>query len=184
MVGSSLGRVTQTGYALFDTAIGLCGVAWGPRGVTALQLPETDDATTETRVRGTAPQSPPPADVRSAIERVAALLRGEPDDLADIVVDPSGLPEFHLRVYEVTRAIRPGQTRTYGEVARLLDAPGAAQAVGQALGRNPYPIIVPCHRVLGGDGRIGGFSAGGGAVTKSRILGIEGAAPNGQPALF
>lgn len=170
-------------YALFDTAIGRCGVAWGPNGITAVQLPEKDDAATVRRLGG-GEESTPPEAVRVAIERMTALLAGEADDLADIELDPAGVPEFHQRVYRIARAIPPGSTLTYGEVARELGMPGSAQAVGQALGRNPYPIIVPCHRVLGANGKIGGFSAGGGSATKLRILTIEGAAPDGQPSLF
>lgn len=170
-------------YALFDTAIGRCGVAWGANGITAVQLPEKDDAATVRRLGG-GDESPPPPHVRAAIERMTALLAGDPDDLADIALDPTGVPEFHQQVYRIARAIPSGSTLTYGEVARELGMPGSAQAVGQALGRNPYPIIVPCHRVLGAGGKIGGFSAGGGSATKLRMLTIEGAAPNGQPSLF
>jgi methylated-DNA-[protein]-cysteine S-methyltransferase len=115
---------------------------------------------------------------------MTALLNGQADDLTDIDLDLSGLPEFNLKVYDVARAIPPGQTMTYGEVARAIGHPGSAQAVGQALGRNPCPIIVPCHRVLGADGKVGGFSAPGGSVTKLKLLAIEDAAPNGQPSLF
>ncbi|WP_285612134.1 methylated-DNA--[protein]-cysteine S-methyltransferase [Actinokineospora globicatena] len=171
-------------YALFDTAIGRCGVAWGEHGITAVQLPERTESATVARLRRYGTEAEPPAAVATAITRMTALLEGERDDLTDIVVDPEGLPEFDLRVHAVARAIPPGETLTYGEVAARLGLPGSAQAVGQALGRNPYPIVVPCHRVLGANGRVGGFSAGDGAVTKLRILGIEGAAPGGQPSLF
>ncbi|MGQ0840566.1 methylated-DNA--[protein]-cysteine S-methyltransferase [Actinokineospora sp.] len=172
------------GYSLFDTEIGRCGVAWGPRGITAVQLPERDDAATVARLAPGAAEAEPPESVRVAIKRMTALLRGERDDLADIELDPTGVPEFHQRVYAIARAIPPGRTLTYGEVATKLGAPGSAQAVGQALGRNPYPIVVPCHRILGAGGKIGGFSAGGGAATKLRMLTIEDAAPGGQPSLF
>ncbi|SDD71254.1 methylated-DNA--[protein]-cysteine S-methyltransferase [Actinokineospora iranica] len=175
---------SASGHTLFDTAIGRCGIAWGEHGITAVQLPERDDAATAARLRAYANEADPPVAVRSAIDRITALLRGEADDLADIALDPAGVPEFHRRVYGVARAIPVGQTLTYGEVAARLGAPGSAQAVGQALGRNPYPIVVPCHRVLAAGGKVGGFSAGNGATTKLRILAIEGAAPNGQPSLF
>ena len=108
-------------------------------------------------------------------KRITALLRGEPCDLGSIDLDMSDVPEFHCRVYAVARTIPPGRTLTYGDVAARLGEPGAARAVGQALGRNPFAIIVPCHRVVAAGGRLGGFSAGGGAVTKRRILAIEGA---------
>ncbi|WP_436494432.1 methylated-DNA--[protein]-cysteine S-methyltransferase [Actinokineospora sp. HUAS TT18] len=166
--------MTESGYAQFDTRLGTCGVTWGPAGISGVRLPPAT---------GTAAGTPPPP-VAAAITRMTALLNGEADDLTDIELDLSGLPEFNLKVYEVARAIPPGQTMTYGEVARAIGLPGSAQAVGQALGRNPCPIIVPCHRVLGADGKMGGFSAPGGTVTKLKLLAIEDAAPNGQPSLF
>ncbi|WP_018684198.1 methylated-DNA--[protein]-cysteine S-methyltransferase [Actinokineospora enzanensis] len=177
---------TETsGFALFDTAIGRCGVAWGPQGITAVQLPERRESATVARLRRYASdEAEPPAHIRAAIARMTALLTGDRDDLTDIEVDPTDIPDFDRRVYAIARAIPPGDTLTYGEVATRLGLPGSAQAVGQALGRNPYPIVIPCHRVLGANGKVGGFSAGDGAVTKLRMLGIEGAAPNGQPSLF
>ncbi len=118
--------------------------------------------------------------VQDAIERIQASLRGEPVELADIPLDEAGLPEFHCRVYAAARRIARGSTRTYGVIAAELGDPGAARAVGQALGRNPWPIVVPCHRVLAAAGRPGGFSAPGGTATKMRLLAIEGAAVSGQ----
>ena len=179
--------MAEAACTLFDTAIGRCGIAWGPHGITAFQLPETSDAGTLRRMfrRGpTWPQSEPPADVQGAIERVAALLQGEPIDLRDVVLDFDGIPPFHQRVYEVSREILAGQTRTYGEVAAQLGDPGASRPVGQALGANPFAIIVPCHRVLAAGGRSGGFSAGGGVSTKLRILLIERAQFGSEPGLF
>ncbi|MBC7991899.1 MAG: methylated-DNA--[protein]-cysteine S-methyltransferase [Rhizobacter sp.] len=173
--------------ALFDTAIGRCGIAWGPHGITSLQLPEPSDAGTLRRMfRGGAalPQAEPPPEVQSAIERIVALLQGEPIDLRDVALDFDGIPPFHQRVYEVSREILAGQTRTYGEVATQLGDPGASRAVGQALGANPFAVIVPCHRVLAAGGRSGGFSAGGGVSTKLRILLIEQAQIGSQRGLF
>ncbi len=165
------------GLTLFDTAIGRCGIAWGPRGIVALQLPEaTPDATRARLLRAhpDAVEGEPPEAVRAAIEAIVALLHGEPRDLTGIALDMEHVPDFHRRVYQVAQTIPPGKTLTYGDVARRLGDPGAAQAVGQALGRNPFAIIVPCHRVVATGGRIGGFSANGGAATKRRILAIEG----------
>ena len=165
------------GFTLFDTAIGRCGIAWGPRGIVALQLPEATPAATRARLHRRCPEAveaEPPETVRDAIAAIAALLRGEPCDLGSIDLDMGDVPEFHRRVYAVARTIPPGRTLTYGEVAARLGEPGAARAVGQALGRNPFAIIVPCHRVVAAGGRLGGFSAGGGAATKRRILAIEG----------
>jgi methylated-DNA-[protein]-cysteine S-methyltransferase len=113
-------------------------------------------------------------------------LRGAPNqpaDLSNIQLDMEGVPPFHRRVYEVARAIAPGNTRTYGEIATRLGDPGAARAVGQALGHNPFAPVVPCHRVLAAGGRSGGFSANGGVATKLRMLQIERASFNG-PGLF
>ncbi|WP_436770776.1 methylated-DNA--[protein]-cysteine S-methyltransferase, partial [Yinghuangia sp. YIM S09857] len=173
--------MTTPGSTLFDTAIGRCGIAWGPRGVTRVQLPERDDRATRARLAGGAEPGAhggadvPPPEVRAAIEAIRALLGGEPRDLNDIVLDLDGVPEFNRRVYAVARAIPPGRTMTYGEVARSIGMPGAARAVGHALGRNPCAIVVPCHRVLAAGGASGGFSAHGGVDTKWRMLTIEGA---------
>ncbi len=173
--------------ALFDTHIGRCGIAWGPRGIGAFQLPEPSDARTLHRLyRGAAalPQAEPPPEVQTTLERIVALLQGKPIDLRDVALNFDGIPPFHQRVYEVAREILAGQTRTYGDVATQLGDPGASRAVGQALGANPFAIIVPCHRVLAAGGRSGGFSAGGGVSTKLRILLIEQAQFGNQPGLF
>lgn len=178
---------TTSACTLFDTPIGHCCIAWGPRGVTAFQLPEASDAATLRRIcRGGAvlPQAEPPTDIRCAIAGVAALLHGEPIDLRDVVLDFDGIAPFHRRVYEITRQILPGQTRSYGEIAAELGDPGSSRAVGQALGANPFAIIVPCHRVLAAGGRSGGFSASGGVSTKLRILLIEHAQIGDEPSLF
>jgi methylated-DNA-[protein]-cysteine S-methyltransferase len=165
-----------TGFTLFDTAIGRCGIAWGRDGVVALQLPEASEE--ETRVRlctgrpGASAGTPPPA-IAAAIAEVAALLRGEAADLSGVVLDLAGVPDFERRVYAVARQIPAGRTLTYGAVAARLGMPGAARAVGRALGRNPFAMIVPCHRVVAAGGAMGGFSAGGGVATKRRILAIE-----------
>ncbi|AKU15887.1 methylated-DNA--[protein]-cysteine S-methyltransferase [Luteipulveratus mongoliensis] len=175
------------GFALFETAIGTCGVAWSERGIVRILLPGESDDAVRTRLARELPasheQEPPPA-VAEAVVRMRALMAGEQDDLADVQLDWSGVSDFHRRVYEIARAIEPGSTLTYGEVAHRLDDPGAAQAVGQALGRNPFPIVVPCHRVLAAGGKSGGFSAPGGAKTKLRMLVIEGAREPDPPTLF
>jgi len=165
-------------YALFDTAIGSCGIVWNARGISGFLLPESSSSATRSRLLSRfkgAEESDPPPDVRRTIDAVAALLRGERTDLAFVPVDMDGLPEFHQRVYEVARTIPPGTTMTYGEIASRLGDPGSARAVGQALGKNPIPVIVPCHRVLAAGGRNGGFSAPGGTATKLNLLAIEGA---------
>jgi methylated-DNA-[protein]-cysteine S-methyltransferase len=119
--------------------------------------------------------------VRDAIDAMTALLRGEAVDLRDVPLDLGAVPDFARRVYAVAQAIPPGSTRTYGEVAAQVGEPGAARAVGRAMGQNPVPIVVPCHRVVAAGGALGGFSARGGASTKRRMLAIEGAL---APTLF
>lgn len=173
-------------YALFDTAIGRCGIAWGEHGVLGVQLPEKSPAATRQRLLRlcpTADEAQPPKPIARAIAEIEALLRGEKKSLRAITLDTAGVPPFHARVYDVARAIPPGVTRTYGEVARALGKPDAARAVGQALGRNPFPLIVPCHRVIGADDRLVGFSAHGGLAAKLRLLQIEGWRAD-EPSLF
>jgi methylated-DNA-[protein]-cysteine S-methyltransferase len=175
------------GFTLFDTAIGACGIAWGERGVVGVQLPEGSEARTRARLRRRFPDAPetaPPPEVERAIAAIAALLEGEKRELADIALDMAGMPAFERRVYEVARTIPPGATLTYGEVAARLGEEGDARAVGEALGRNPFPIVVPCHRVLAAGGKVGGFSANGGIATKLRLLSIEGARTSAAPMLF
>ncbi|MGK3990483.1 methylated-DNA--[protein]-cysteine S-methyltransferase [Sorangium sp. So ce136] len=176
--------MTAHGFTLFDTAIGRCGLAWGGRGVAFVQLPEARDSETRARVLQRLPgalEAPPPPDVQRALDGIVALLRGEASDLSVIALDMERVPPFHRRVYEVARTIPPGATLTYGDIAGRLGAPGSARAVGQALGRNPFPIVVPCHRVLAAGGKVGGFSGSGGVTTKLRLLAIEGAQASGAP---
>ena len=173
-------------YTLFETAIGPCGIAWSERGILAVRFAEGDEAKTREkllrRVPGATESKPTPA-VQHAIDGVVALLRGERRDLRDIVIDDANTPAFNRKVYAVARQIPPGETMTYGEIALVLGDKLLARDVGQALGENPVPIIMPCHRVLAADGKTGGFSAPGGVNTKLRLLSIEGAQPGG-PTLF
>jgi methylated-DNA-[protein]-cysteine S-methyltransferase len=178
--------MTERGFVLFDTAIGRCGVAWGSQGIVGVQLPEARESATRARVLRRFPgarEAPPPREVQRAVDSIVALLRGDDDariDLAGIALDMEGVPDFHRRVYDVARTIPVGATASYGEIAERMGAPAAARAVGQALGRNPFAIVVPCHRVLAAGARVGGFSAQGGVVTKLRLLSIEAARVNGQ----
>jgi methylated-DNA-[protein]-cysteine S-methyltransferase len=179
--------VTPLGLTLFDTAIGRCGIAWGERGIVAVQLPERLDSDTHARLLRRVPdatETAPPPEVQQAIDGIVALLRGEPRDLTGIRLDMESVPPFHRRVFEVARTIPPGRTLTYGAIATRLGEPGAARAVGQALGHNPFVLVVPCHRVLAADGGLGGFSAAGGRMTKLRLLTIEGARSGDEPSLF
>jgi methylated-DNA-[protein]-cysteine S-methyltransferase len=179
--------MTALGWCLFDTAIGACALAWSTSGICAVLLPEASPAHTRSRMaRDCAPalECPAPLDMCLAAQRIAALLGGAPDDLQDLVLDMAGVPPFHQRVYALARTIAPGCTLTYGALAARLGQPGAARAVGQALGRNPFAPIVPCHRVLAAGGRGGGFSAHGGVDAKLRMLHTERAHGAQQPGLF
>ena len=179
--------MTAHGFALFDTDIGPCGIVWGARGVTGVQLPEASEARTRARLVRRYPharEAPPPADVRRVIDGIVSLLGGQASDLSGAALDMDGLPEFDRSVYEVARGIAPGATLSYGEIAARLGERGLARDVGQALGRNPFPIIVPCHRVLAAGGKAGGFSANGGVTTKLRLLTIERARTSDAPTLF
>ena len=164
-------------FALFATAIGTMAIAWGERGVTGIFLPEASDAATRRRIARRFPdarESAPPPSVQRAINAIVALLRGERTDLSAIALDMSEVPELHRRVYEAARTIAPGRTLSYGEIAARLGDKQLAREVGQALAKNPFSIVVPCHRVLAAEGKPGGFSARGGLATKLRLLSIEG----------
>ena len=180
---------SATGFILFDTPIGTCAIAWGARGIAGVLLPDARELQTRAyllrRFPGATETDDPPPAITEAIAAIGRLLSGDPDDLQSVALDLDRVPPFHRRVYEAIRHIPPGETRTYGEVAALVgEGPGAAQAVGQAMGANPFPIVVPCHRVVAANGRPGGFSAPGGVDTKLRMLRIEGAPAGGAPTLF
>src|SRR5260221_14074339 len=177
----------SSGFGLFETAIGPCGIAWGARGVIGVQLPESREPETRARVRERFPDAeevPPPPEMERAMKGIVALLRGEASGLETIRLDMDGVPPFHRRVYELARTIPPGTTLSYGEIAERLGSPGSARAVGQALGRNPFAIVVPCHRVLAAGRRVGGFSANGGVATKLPPLGLEGGPATRTLGLF
>jgi len=192
---------TQT-FTVFETAIGPCAIAWGDQGVIGVQLPEPSERQLRALMRRRFPAASEatgsvPAEVEAAIESIVALLDGqlarpdgEPIDLASVPLDMHDVPEFHQRVYAVARTIPPGATLSYGDIAARLGEPAwpAARDVGQALGQNPFPIVVPCHRVVAANGKLGGFSARGGTATKRKLLAIEIAsaapAPGGPTAAF
>jgi methylated-DNA-[protein]-cysteine S-methyltransferase len=179
--------MTDQQFTLFDTPIGICGIEWGPRGINGVQLPMGSEEKTRARIRqrhGDIAEAQPPAEVRHAVEGIIELLSGKPNDLSDVVLDLDGVPEFNRGVYEIARGIPPGKTMTYGDIAKRLGGVELSRDVGQALGRNPCPIVVPCHRVLAAGGKPGGFSANGGVATKLKMLAIEGAAVNHTPNLF
>ena len=180
--------MSSIAYCLFETSIGTCGIAWrepldsdSQPAVTLLQLPEATVQATESRIvrkSGLRRPSMPPPRIAELIEKIRRHLQGEVQDFRDVVLDLNGVVPFFQKVYQAVRSIFVGQTRTYGEIAKALGQPAAAQEVGQAMAKNPIPLIVPCHRVSAANGKPGGFSAHGGRATKSKLLAIEGAPVN------
>ena len=174
-------------FVLFETAIGWCGIAWSERGIVGVQLPQGGAPATGSRLLRRFPsarEAVPPAPVQHTIADIVALLGGERRDLSRAILDTEGVADFNRRVYQIARAIPAGATKSYGEIAERLGDRSLARDVAQALGQNPFPIIVPCHRVMAAGGKTGGFSAAGGVRTKLRLLSIERAQPGGAPTLF
>jgi methylated-DNA-[protein]-cysteine S-methyltransferase len=190
-LGADLERIrgiimTAQGFTVFATEIGHCGLAWSEHGIVGAQLPEGSEHRTRARMRRRFPEAPetePPPAVRHAVDNIVALLGGGRPDLCTVELDMTGVSDFHRRVYDIARTIPPGKTLTYGDIAHRLGEPRSTQAVGQAMSRNPFAPIVPCHRVLAAGGKYGGFSANGGVATKRRMLVIEGALA-AEPTLF
>lgn len=175
-------RMTSCYYRAFDTVIGACAIAWrelretGEVAVIGFQFPEATAAQTESRIaeKSDAKKSDaPPARISALIEKIRKHLEGELQDFRDFPVDLSAAAPFARRVLEAARQIPPGRTTTYGELARIAGRPDAARAVGQIMGANPIPLIIPCHRVVAAGGKSGGFSAYGGRMTKADLLAIE-----------
>ena len=177
--------MSGSGLALFATPIGACGIAWRPDGLAGIQLAERAPAATLARLKRRFPdlaEADPPHSITQIAALISAALAGETADLGAVSLDWTGIGAFDAAVYREARAIPRGGTATYGELAQRVGDPGSARAVGQALGRNPWPIVVPCHRVMAAGGRTGGFSAYGGRSTKLRLLELEGAlAPEALP---
>lgn len=174
-------------FHLFETAIGTCALIWEGERFIGAQLPEGDEMAARLRLAKRFPEAeeaPACGYVSDAITGIRALFQGERCDLSQLPLAIETVSEFNRKVYEIALAIPHGETLTYGEVAQRLGEPGAARAVGVALGQNPWPIIVPCHRVLAAGGKTGGFSAEGGVETKLRILTIEKARTGAEPGLF
>jgi methylated-DNA-[protein]-cysteine S-methyltransferase len=172
---------------MFDTGVGRCGIAWGYAGIAGVQLPEARELETRRHLFHLCPDARemrPPPNVEIAIGGIVALLRGEPADLSDVTLDMSGMHAFNQRVYELTRAIPRGETRTYGEIATRIGNSGAVHSVTQAIARNPFVIIVPCHRVLEAGGYADKISPNGGTISKRRLLSIEGAGSTSSKTLF
>lgn len=177
--------MNQACHHLFDTDVGVCALAWNSSGLTGVQFPEASPEQTEARLSSRA-GSVRATDLPDAIATCAQKMRdyfsGAETDFRDVALDMRGLSDFHVRVYTALRETGWGQATSYGALAAAVGEPGAARAIGAAMGANPWPLIVPCHRVLAANGKIGGFSAPGGRATKRRMLQLEridadGAAP-------
>lgn len=168
------------GYAVFDTAIGRCGIVWSDAGIVGVQLPEAREIDTRRRIFQLHPEAreqQPPLHAEIAVNGIVALLHGDDRELSDVVLDMDGVPRFSQRVYEVARTIPRGATRTYGELAAHMRPTGAVHSVAQAIAKNPFMIIVPCHRVLEAGNYADRISPHGGIISKRRLLSIEGAHP-------
>jgi methylated-DNA-[protein]-cysteine S-methyltransferase len=170
-------RMAGWAHSIFDTVIGRCGIAWSVAGIVGVQLPQAREIETRKRLFKHFPEAREtraPANVELAIEGIAALLRGQSADFSGVTLDMNGIPAFSQRVYRITREIGRGATLTYNEIAVKLGASGAVHAVSQAIGRNPFVIIIPCHRVLEKGGYADQISPYGGIISKRRLLSIEG----------
>lgn len=179
--------MSECAYTIFDTPIGRCALVWRGGLIVGASLPAPSEAHLRARLERSFPgaaEASPPEWVEETRAAVVRLLSGEAEPFDNVPLDLAALADFERRVLELTRQIPVGQTRTYGEIAAALGTPGAARAVGRALGANPIPIIIPCHRVLAAGGKSGGFSAPGGASTKLKILEIEGARRGNELELF
>lgn len=173
--------------AIFNTALGHCGIVWMGHGIAGVSLPEGSEEKTRARLKKRFPdaiETPPSADIQKIIDDVIALIAGEKIDFSYVALDHAPLPEFSQRVYDIVRTIPIGHTLTYGDVAKKLGDVALSREVGQAMGRNPTPVIMPCHRVVAASGKTGGFSAPGGVDTKMLLLSIERRHGNHAPTLF
>ena len=170
-------RPAAIGHAVFETALGFMGVAWSEKGLTRLCLPQSGRDSVERRLLrldGAIPAGPRPQWVAGLIEAIKAYAAGATVDFSGFPVDLAGVDEFRLAIYEAARKLAFGEVTTYGELARRAGHAGLARETGAALGANPVPLVIPCHRILAAGGRIGGFSAPGGSAAKERMLALEG----------
>ena len=170
--------MTVTFYSIVETAIGDCAVLWRDTGLTGVVLPAAHVAAMHASINARAPsavESAQTGEIKTVILAIQRLCEGEPQTFADVRLDRSGVDPFANRVYAVLEKTPFGETTTYGEIADALGGRHQSRAVGAALGANPFPIIIPCHRVIGANGKLGGFSAPGGSAAKRRLLEIEGA---------
>ena len=180
---------TPTGHAVFETALGFVGIAWSRIGLTRLCLFQRDRAAVERRLERPPPviaggpyESEQPGWVADLIGDVKAYAGGQEIDFSGVPVDLAGIDDFNLAIYGAARKLRFGETTTYGELAKRAGQAGLPRETGQALGANPVPLVIPCHRILAAGGKIGGFSAPGGSTTKEKMLALEGVRVGPAPA--
>jgi len=174
-------------YSIFDSAIGRCAVVWDDAGIVGVQLPEAREIDTRRRLFQLYPQareSKPTPNTEAAIEGMVALLHGDAADFSDVTLDMRGIHGFDQRVYQITQRVLRGETLTYGDIASRLGSPSAVRSVAQALSRNPFVVIVPCHRVLEAGGYADRMSPHGGLISKRRLLSIEGAVNSNSKTLL
>lgn len=162
-------------WCLVETDFGTCGLAWTKAGISRFLLPESETEITERLIRhtGTSTPSEPQDAALEALPLLHAYFGGTPTAFDELPLDLTGISSAYNQIYRHTRALRWGELATYGEIAAEADLPGASQLVGQAMGDNPIPVIIPCHRVVAASGKIGGFSAPGGNRTKAKLLNME-----------
>jgi methylated-DNA-[protein]-cysteine S-methyltransferase len=169
---------TQHRYAVFETASGFCAIGWSAAGIARFQLPDRDAAAAERHMLRRLPaarRDTPPPEVAAVIAAAQRYFAGAEVDFSAVTLDLDGQDDFFRRVYEALRRVGYGRTTTYGTLAKALGAgPEVARDVGQAMAKNPVPLIIPCHRVLAAGGKVGGFSAPGGAESKLKMLALEG----------
>jgi methylated-DNA-[protein]-cysteine S-methyltransferase len=170
-------RPAAIGHAIFETALGFMGVAWSEKGLTRLCLPQASRDSVERRLLrldGDVPAGTRPPWVADLIEAIKAYAAGGAVDFSAFPVDLTGIDAFRLAIYDAARKLAFGEVTTYGELASRAGHAGLARETGAALGANPVPLVIPCHRIMAAGGKIGGFSAPGGSATKERMLGLEG----------
>lgn len=179
--------MSDKSFAIFDTQLGHCGIVWTSHGIAGVGLPAGSEEKTRARLSRRFPDAldaKPSPEIQKIIDEVIALIAGEKIDFSHVALDHAPLPEFSQRVYEIVRTIPIGHTLTYGDIAKKLGDVSLSREVGQAMGKNPTPIIMPCHRVVAASGKTGGFSAPGGIDTKMKLLSIERRHGNHAPTLF
>jgi methylated-DNA-[protein]-cysteine S-methyltransferase len=179
--------MTTQQFTIFETALGPCGIVWTDRGIAGVNLPEGSEEKTRARIKKRFPEAQeaaPSTEIQKIIDEVIALIKGEKIDFSHVALDHAPLPEFSRRVYDIVRTIPIGHTLTYGDIAKKLGDVSLSREVGQAMGKNPTPVIMPCHRVVAASGKTGGFSAPGGVDTKMKLLSIERRHGNLAPTLF